>query len=102
MAAAHIAVDGQRQFSLGWLGKGLTVESRLEDRGDRSVAHRAQCHGAGAGRLQALLAVMTGKTHDAQAGAIALFRMPTRFELVADYVAGARADAHRPVEHPAG
>ena len=91
-APAHVAVSGQRQFGLGWLGQRLAVKAGLQDRDDRSVARGPESDRAGAGRLQTILAVPAGHAHDPQAGAVALLRMRTRFELQAHHIAGARTD----------
>src|SRR3990172_1559211 len=71
---AHIGVIRQSQFGL--LGEnGLTIEPLLKNRRHRAVAMGADGQCSFARRLHARLSVVTGQTHQAQTGAIALFRM---------------------------
>jgi len=86
----------------GGLGQRLLVKALLEEVAHGAAVERAQLDSAMGRRIKALVAVLTGQREQAQAGAVAHFRMRFVGQLVLDDLPHVRADPLAPVEQALG
>src|SRR5205823_2579864 len=103
--AADVGMVGQ-QLALACRLRRLSIEPVFEDRLDRAVGTGADIQTAIAGRLQPLGAVLARQPQDAEASAVALFRMWPALQDQRGELGSARANRRRltadPLDRPFG
>src|SRR5487761_949909 len=82
--------------------QGLAVESGLKNRLHAAAAESTNRQRPAAGGPQPLVAVFAAQTHEAEAGAVTLFRMRSGTHDLVEERGRLRSGLASPVQHPAG
>jgi hypothetical protein len=90
----------EREFWLGSVRSGGTLQSVFQGRRDEPVAHGVQLHGPGTCGFQAGVPVAFAHVQDAKTGAVDLLWMLALSEQMLDDSGGVRTDVGCPAKQP--